>query len=163
MTTTAFSDVKLNMKRLLSGGFLNHTTWGRQARRKGFVWYLLMLISNIGRDKSVADDFNERDIVSSRIALLLRSAEIKPIVLQIWSFEVLPNAAIKGHPPDCKLTPDLDLFCFYVWCVCWHRLEAKKKPPQHLSFSLSLVIVNGPYSVSKSHSNRVLDFNFCFL
>ena len=39
-----------------------------------------MIISNIGGDKSFADDLNmERGIVSSRVALLLRSAEIKPL------------------------------------------------------------------------------------
>jgi hypothetical protein len=39
-----------------------------------------MTISNIRRDKSFADDLNtERGIVSSRVALLLRSAEIKPL------------------------------------------------------------------------------------
>ena len=47
-----------------------------------------MTISNIGRDKSFADDLNiERGIVSSRVAFLLRSAEIKPIVLEICSKE----------------------------------------------------------------------------
>ena len=36
--------------------------------------------ANIERDKSFADDLNkERGIVSSRVALLLRSAEIKPL------------------------------------------------------------------------------------
>lgn len=41
-----------------------------------------MITSNINEDKSFADDLNlERGIVSSRVALLLRSAEIKPIVL----------------------------------------------------------------------------------
>ena len=41
-----------------------------------------MITSNISEDKSFADDLNlERGIVSSRVALLLRSAEIKPIVL----------------------------------------------------------------------------------
>ena len=39
-----------------------------------------MLISNIGRDKSFVDDLNqEQGIVSSRVALLLRSTEIKPL------------------------------------------------------------------------------------
>ncbi|RHZ45131.1 hypothetical protein Glove_689g4 [Diversispora epigaea] len=41
--------------------------------------YPWILISNIGVDKSFADDLNfERGIVSSRVALVLRSAEIKP-------------------------------------------------------------------------------------
>ncbi len=40
--------------------------------------------SKISRDKSFADDLNkERGIVRSRVALLLRSSEIKPFVLQI--------------------------------------------------------------------------------
>jgi hypothetical protein len=38
------------------------------------------IISDIGEDKSLADDLNrEQGIVSSRVALLLRSAEIKPL------------------------------------------------------------------------------------
>ncbi len=38
-----------------------------------------MIISDIGEDKSHVDDLNrEQGIVSSRVALLLRSAEIKP-------------------------------------------------------------------------------------
>jgi hypothetical protein len=38
--------------------------------------------SGISRDKSYADDLNkERGIVRSRVALLLRSSEIKPFVL----------------------------------------------------------------------------------
>ena len=37
-------------------------------------------MQDIGEDKSFADDLNkERGIVSSRVALLLRSAEIKPM------------------------------------------------------------------------------------
>ena len=46
-----------------------------------------MITSNINEDKSFADDLNlERGIVSSRVALLLRSAEIKPIVLWFVQF-----------------------------------------------------------------------------
>ena len=38
-------------------------------------------ISNIGGDKSFADDLNkQRGIVRSRVALLLRSSEIKPLL-----------------------------------------------------------------------------------
>jgi hypothetical protein len=38
-----------------------------------------MILLNIGDDKSLADDLNMKlGIVSSRVALLLRSAEIKP-------------------------------------------------------------------------------------
>ena len=40
--------------------------------------------SNVTKDKSYADDLNkERGIVRSRVALLLRSSEIKPFVLTI--------------------------------------------------------------------------------
>ena len=40
-----------------------------------------IVISNIGEDKSFADDLNlQQGIVSSRVALLLRSAEIKPLL-----------------------------------------------------------------------------------
>ena len=36
--------------------------------------------TNIGEDKSFADDLNkERGTVSSRVALLLRSAEVQPL------------------------------------------------------------------------------------
>ena len=39
-----------------------------------------MITSNINEDKSFADDLNlELGIVSSRVALLLRSTEIKPV------------------------------------------------------------------------------------
>ena len=49
-------------------------------QRKGCMVSLWIIISDIGEDKSFADDLNkERGIVSSRVALLLRSAEIKPL------------------------------------------------------------------------------------
>ena len=48
---------------------------------------LRIAISNIGEDKSFADDLNmERGIVSSRVALLLRSAEIKPLFCRFVLF-----------------------------------------------------------------------------
>ena len=51
-----------------------------------------MLIHNIGVVKSFADDLNsERGIVSSRVALLLRSAEIKPLFHKICSIEHFPQ------------------------------------------------------------------------
>ena len=47
-----------------------------------------MLTSNINEDKSFVDDLNmERGIVSSRVALLLRSAEIKPLSLRFVLFK----------------------------------------------------------------------------
>ena len=45
-----------------------------------WVWCPRSIISNTEEDKSFADDLNmKRGIVSSRVALLLRSAEIKPL------------------------------------------------------------------------------------
>jgi hypothetical protein len=50
-----------------------------------------MVISNINEDKSLADDLDQRGIVSGRVALLLRSAEIKPLlngfvtIVTLWS------------------------------------------------------------------------------
>ena len=49
-------------------------------RRKRCCGSHRIAISDIGEDKSFVDDLNtERGIVSSRVALLLRSAEIKPL------------------------------------------------------------------------------------
>ncbi len=49
-------------------------------------------IPNIGEDKSFADDLNwERGIVSSRVALLLRSAEIKPLFYRFVFFLLLAD------------------------------------------------------------------------
>ena len=53
---------------------------GSQSWRKRLDCSHWIAISDIGEDKSFADDFyKEPGIVSSRVALLLRSAEIKPI------------------------------------------------------------------------------------
>ena len=50
-----------------------------------------MIISNIWVDESFVDDLNkERGIVSSRVALLLRSAEIKPLFYRFVSFGNIP-------------------------------------------------------------------------
>ena len=55
-----------------------------------------MAISDIGEDKSFADDLNrEQGIVSSRVALLLRSAEIKPLFYRF----VLFKRTINFFPP----------------------------------------------------------------
>ena len=49
-------------------------------KRKRCLGSHRIAISDIGEDKSFADDLNtKRGIVSSRVALLLRSAEIKPL------------------------------------------------------------------------------------
>ena len=57
---------------------------------------LWILISDIGEDKSFADDLNkERGIVSSRVALLLRSAEIKPL---FHRFVLLNNISLAIFP-----------------------------------------------------------------
>jgi hypothetical protein len=49
-------------------------------KRKRCLGRHRIAISDIGEDKSFADDLNkERGIVSGRVALLLRSAEIKPL------------------------------------------------------------------------------------
>ena len=53
----------------------------------------VIAISNIGRDESLADDLNvERGIVSSRVALLLRSTEIQPGVSKIRAPERTPSS-----------------------------------------------------------------------
>ena len=60
----------------------NHTRGYRCRRGSVSCFNPWMITSNINEDKSFADDLNlERGIVSSRVALLLRSTEIKPIVL----------------------------------------------------------------------------------
>src|ERR1700722_18704090 len=55
--------------------------------------------ANIERDKSFADDLiKERGIVSSRVALLLRSAEIKPLFHRFVLFEhhLRPSFIFRG-------------------------------------------------------------------
>jgi hypothetical protein len=51
---------------------------GQASKRKGLLVSWRMIISNIGDVKSFADDLNiQRSIVSGRVPLLVRSAEIK--------------------------------------------------------------------------------------
>lgn len=52
--------------------------------------------SNIGKDKSFADDLNkERGIVSSRVALLLRSIEIKPLFYRFVLLNISPYSSLR--------------------------------------------------------------------
>lgn len=49
-------------------------------------------IQDIGGDKSFVDDLNtKRGIVSSRVALLLRSAEIKPLFSRFVLLNISPS------------------------------------------------------------------------
>ena len=71
--------------------------------------------ANIERDKSFADDLNkERGIVSSRVALLLRSAEIKPLFHRFVLFEhhLRPSNMFRG-PPRLTLvySPTIVTYC----------------------------------------------------
>jgi hypothetical protein len=66
----------------------------QRKRSFGSRW---IAISDIGEDKSFADDLNtEQGIVSSRVALLLRSAEIKPLLHRFVLF-------IKNNDPSLLL------------------------------------------------------------
>ena len=59
--------------------------------RKGASSSCRIVISDIGEDKSLADDLNkEQGIVSSRVALLLRSAEIKPLFHRFVRKNIFP-------------------------------------------------------------------------
>ena len=50
---------------------------------------MLNLISNIGKDKSFVDDLSiERGIVSMRVAIVPRSAEIKPWFFDLWPLKI---------------------------------------------------------------------------
>ena len=76
--------------RVCFGILRNHTRGYRFRRGSVSCSHPWMITSNINEDKSFADDLNlERGIVSSRVALLLRSAEIKPIVL--WFVLIFKN------------------------------------------------------------------------
>jgi hypothetical protein len=67
------------------------------AARKRDCGSLRITILDIGEDKSFADDLNtERGIVSSRVAMLLRSAEIKPLFFRF----VLMNKHPYGPFPE---------------------------------------------------------------
>ncbi len=69
-------------------------------------------ISNIERDKSFVDDLDMvRGIVSMRVALVLRSAEIQPIVLVICH-EKLQKQSFALRPPP---TPPLFLYIYIVY------------------------------------------------
>jgi hypothetical protein len=73
----------------------NHTMETATAAGKGLALVLLIAISNIGRDKSFVDDLiYERGIVSSRVALLLRSAEIKPLFFDLFLTEHFPHTPL---------------------------------------------------------------------
>ena len=64
--------------------------WWDPKERKRFLSSHRIAILDIGEDKSFADDLNkERGIVSSRVALLLRSAEIKPLFYRFVLYEHL--------------------------------------------------------------------------
>ena len=59
--------------------------------RKRDCCSLRTTIQDIGGDKSFVDDLNtERGIVSSRVALLLRSAEIKPLFSRFVLWNISP-------------------------------------------------------------------------
>ena len=61
------------------------------AARKRDCGSLRITILDIGEDKSFADDLNtERGIVSSRVALLLRSAEIKLLFSRFVFYKTSP-------------------------------------------------------------------------
>ena len=71
-------------------------------KRKRCLGSHRIAISDIGEDKSFADDLNkERGIVSGRVALLLRSAEIKPLFYRFVLYEhLLPLHSLwmfEGH------------------------------------------------------------------
>ena len=66
-----------------------HNRVGIASKRKCYAGTYWIVISDIGEVKSYAYDLNkERGIVSSRVALLLRSAEIKPL---FYRFVLLKN------------------------------------------------------------------------
>ena len=61
---------------------------GQSATWKRVVVASVMIIQDIGEGKSFADDLNkERGTVSSRVALLLRSAEVKPLFRRFVQYE----------------------------------------------------------------------------
>ena len=63
----------------------------RLSLRKGLGSSSANCNHHMGGGESFADDLNsERGTVSSRVALLLRSAEVKPFVLKICSTVVEP-------------------------------------------------------------------------
>ena len=76
------------------------TGWDPKERKRCLGSHRIA-ISDIGEDKSFADDLNkERGIVSSRVALLLRSAEIKPLFSRFVSKETSPLLSVTeatGH------------------------------------------------------------------
>ena len=60
---------------------------------------MLNLISNIGKDKSFVDDLStERGIVSMRVAIVPRSAEIKPWFFDLWPLKITSfmNLMVRG-------------------------------------------------------------------
>ena len=66
--------------------------------RKRVLSSLGIAIQDIGEDKSFVNDLNtERGIVSSRVAMLLRSAEIKPL---FYRFVLLNNISPFRHFPE---------------------------------------------------------------
>ena len=67
-----------------------------------------IIISFIGLDKSLVDDWNkERGIVSSRVALLLRSAEIKPLFYRF----------VQNLPFEAPVTGRNHAYLYVLWCV----------------------------------------------
>ena len=71
----------------------------------GSLWIAIL---DIGEDKSFADDLNtELGIVSSRVALLLRSAEIKPGFFRF----VLSNKTFRQ--PDILRTGDIEGLVYF--------------------------------------------------
>ena len=84
--------------------------WQRCAQRKGFVRLPADSNVNMRGDKSFAYDLDvQRSIVSSRVALLLRSAEIK-LLLSDLSKKTCPKGGSVQHRPGPKLT-----CCNQIW------------------------------------------------
>ena len=80
--------------------------WQRRSYRKGFGRLLVNCNVILREDKSFVNDLNvQRGIVSSRVALLLRSAEIKPLLSDLLFFLILFGTVV---------LKDLDLFFYGI-------------------------------------------------
>jgi len=94
---------------------------GRGPReRKRYLWSRRLTILEFGGDKSFVDDLNtEQGAVSSRVALLLRSAEAKPMLYRFvsclqWDSGQLVLSSKKYFSPSHSLTTSTVVLLIFI-------------------------------------------------
>jgi hypothetical protein len=98
--------------------------------QKSSVTALAYCNLTLRRNKSFADDLNvDQGAVSSRVALLLRSAEAKPLTPRFVEMTISPTECLLASTPafgrsDLELTPDR--YGRVTFGFCWDSLVMRQ-------------------------------------